>query len=194
VALGADDRRAGDPQMPDEHEASDRWTALSVAVAVAVAVAVLGGAPAFPPAEPGPEEGPVYVELAAPMLEAPTVLRLPMGTRVGDLFALAGTSVPAGVEPERTVRSGESVVIGRMGGVEFGWMPGGRLLALGVPIPLNTASATDLAALPGIGPALADRIIERRRAAGPFGSFDDVGRVSGVGPKLVKVLKRYTRL
>ncbi len=49
------------------------------------------------------------------------------------------------------------------------------------PVDLNTASADELVRLPGLGPALAARIVEARAAGGPFGSVDDLRRVRGLG-------------
>lgn len=52
-------------------------------------------------------------------------------------------------------------------------------------INVNTASAGELDSLPGIGPALADAIIEYRTENGPFGSIDEVARVPGVSARMV---------
>ncbi|MEM6285514.1 MAG: helix-hairpin-helix domain-containing protein [Bacteroidota bacterium] len=49
-------------------------------------------------------------------------------------------------------------------------------------IDLNTATAAELDALPGVGPALAQRIVDSRAQEGPFRSVDDVTRVRGIGP------------
>jgi competence protein ComEA len=59
---------------------------------------------------------------------------------------------------------------------------------------LNQADATALATLPGIGPALAERIIAQRQQAGPFASLDDLTQVRGVGPALVKRLRSLITL
>jgi len=53
--------------------------------------------------------------------------------------------------------------------------PGGRL-------DLNTATAADLDALPGVGPVLAQRILDRRAAQGPYTSVDELAEVQGIGP------------
>jgi competence protein ComEA len=49
-------------------------------------------------------------------------------------------------------------------------------------ININTASASELDLLPGIGPALANSIIEHRQNYGPFTSIDGIINVSGIGP------------
>lgn len=63
-----------------------------------------------------------------------------------------------------------------------------RPLASGEVIDPNTASAEELDRLPGIGPALADRIVAERERGGPFRSVEELQRVPGIGPaKLTRI-------
>ena len=50
-------------------------------------------------------------------------------------------------------------------------------------VNINTASAEELQALPGVGPATAAAIVEERERNGPFASPEDIMRVSGIGEK-----------
>jgi competence protein ComEA len=58
-----------------------------------------------------------------------------------------------------------------------------------VRININTATAAELELLPGIGPALAARIVEDREKKGPFKSVDDLDRVRGIGPETIRKLR-----
>jgi competence protein ComEA len=76
-----------------------------------------------------------------------------------------------------------------------GWSPPpGAGLAGGLgpgaePVDLNAATQEVLETLPGIGPALARRIVEDRGARGPFASMEELTRVSGVGPALLERIR-----
>lgn len=64
-----------------------------------------------------------------------------------------------------------------------------RAILNGDPMDVNSASASELELLPGIGPKLARRIIDDRTKNGPFTVLDDLLRVRGIGPqKLHRIL------
>ena len=58
-------------------------------------------------------------------------------------------------------------------------------------IDVNAADAAELERLPGVGPALAARIVEERERRGPFRSTEDLTRVRGIGPKTRQALEAY---
>ena len=61
-------------------------------------------------------------------------------------------------------------------------------------VNVNTATAAQLEELPGIGPALASRIVADRERNGPYASVDDLQRVSGIGPATVARLRARARV
>ena len=75
------------------------------------------------------------------------------------------------------------------GGASVGDAPNGD--GGGLSVNLNTASASELTALPGIGETLAARIVAWREENGPFVRVDQVMAVSGIGPKTYERIRPY---
>jgi len=61
-------------------------------------------------------------------------------------------------------------------------------------VNINTANATQLTQLPGIGPAIAQKIIDYRTANGPFTSVDDLTKVPGIGAAKLAQIKSHARV
>jgi competence ComEA-like helix-hairpin-helix protein len=72
-------------------------------------------------------------------------------------------------------------------------LPGSASLLAGVGIELNTATASDLEATPGIGPTLASRIVQYRDEHGPFASLEELEEVRGIGSKTLWKIKPFVR-
>ncbi|HTW84536.1 MAG TPA: ComEA family DNA-binding protein [Candidatus Sulfotelmatobacter sp.] len=149
----------------------------------------------------------------------PGVYPVPPGARVRDLLAAAGgTRADAdlvAVNLAAHVEDGDEVVVPKLGEV----VPrrtrrthgprrahahahprrGRRAERRGrevpaSPVDLNRADAEQLAAVPGIGPALAERIVAFRAANGPFGSTDELLDVEGVTDKRLDAAMPYLAL
>jgi len=123
----------------------------------------------------------------------PGVYAFPKPPTLGEVRAKAG-AVGTPCDPDETIASGSRVEVTPEGGYRVTAMSGAQLLTLGLRIDLNRATAEDLAAIPGLGPALAQRIINYRQAHGPFNKIEDLSEVSGIGPQNLQKLKPYLGL
>jgi competence protein ComEA len=112
----------------------------------------------------------------------PGVYRLPVGARVGDAVQAAGGALP-GVDLA-TVNLAQILSDGQQIAVAVAGAPAAAADSAGSnagPVNLNTATAAQLDALPGVGPVLAQHIIDWRTAHGSFTSLDQLREVSGIG-------------
>lgn len=147
----------------------------------------------FPPSPPPP--GPLslaFVEVTG-KVDHPGVYSFPRTPPLREVWAKAG-AVGTPSDPDKTITSGSRVEVAPDGGSRLSAMSGAKLLTLGLPLDLNRASAEDLDAIPGIGPALAQRIVDYRQAHGPFKQVEDLMNVSGIGPQNLQKLKPYLGL
>ncbi len=97
-------------------------------------------------------------------------------------------TVPNASQP---LNSGTKITITSDRTVTLEPMSGNYLLTLGLALDPNQATATDLEAIPGIGPVLARRIVEFREEHGPFRQIDNLLEVKGLGPKILENIRPY---
>jgi len=147
----------------------------------------------FPPSPPPPGTMSLaFVEVTGKVAQ-PGVYSFPRPPTLREVWTKAG-AVGTPPDPDKTIAGGSRVEVTPDGGYRLAPMPGAQLLTLGLPIDLNRATAEDLDAIPGIGPALAQRIIDYRKAHGSFKTIDDLMEVSGIGPQNLQKLKPYLGL
>jgi competence protein ComEA len=115
-------------------------------------------------------------------VQSPGLYRLPTGARVDDAIRAAGGPVPgtdlSGLNLARKVSDGEQIAVGVAGEPAAA---GGAESSSAGPIDLNTASLAQLDALPGVGPVLAQHILDWRTAHGKFDTVDQLREVTGIG-------------
>ncbi len=168
----------------------------------AVGASPVGPVPApgtAPPVAAGEEELTVHVVGA---VAQPGVVRVPAPARAVDAVEAAGGLLPEAdprqVNLARPLADGEQVAVPREGeplpvppaGPPGADAPTGAAGAAGAPlVDLNRADAATLQTLPGIGPVLAERIVQRREEVGPFERVDDLTTVSGIGTQVLDGLR-----
>ncbi|MFA5110024.1 MAG: helix-hairpin-helix domain-containing protein [Desulfobaccales bacterium] len=133
---------------------------------------------------------PAFVEVAGPVAH-PGLYSFPKPPSLSEVWQRAGAP-GAPPDKDKAIPNGSRVEITPEGGYRLARLPGAQLLVLGLPLDLNRATAQDLDAIPGIGPDLAQRIVDYRRARGPFKKIEELEeKVLGFGPQKMKDIKPY---
>jgi competence protein ComEA len=154
----------------------------------------------------------IVVDVSGKVRE-PGVHRLPAGSRVADALRAAGGVRPGtnitGLNRARFLVDGEQVIVGSPspavtgngtvtgmgpGGTAGGAPPGpGAPAAPMAPVTLSTATVEQLDGLPGVGPVLAQHIIDYRTQHGGFRSVDELREVNGIGERRFADLRDLVR-
>ncbi|KOT35875.1 DNA-binding protein [Streptomyces caelestis] len=136
--------------------------------------------------------GPEIVVDVSGKVRDPGIHRLPAGSRVEDALRAAGGVRPGTrtdtLNRARFLVDGEQVVVG--GPAPTGAASGGGPAA---PVSLNTATPDQLDALPGVGPVLAQHIVDYRTRNGGFRSVDELREVNGIGDRRFAELRNLVR-
>jgi competence protein ComEA len=173
-------------------------------VGAPLAAETLAPAPADGPAPTGTSEAAEVLVHVAGAVQRPGVVELPAGSRVADAVEAAGgvtrRAAAASVNLARAVVDGEQVLVlrrgdqaavqppaGSPGSPSSGSTPSG-------PVDLNTATLDQLDGLPGIGPVLAQRILDWRSANVRFSSVEELAEVSGIGEATLADLRPAVRV
>ncbi|MEV6420504.1 ComEA family DNA-binding protein [Streptomyces sp. NPDC051662] len=154
--------------------------------------------------------GRVVVDVSG-KVRRPGVLRLPVGSRVADALRAAGGAKPGadltGLNRARVLMDGEQVLVGgpappgALGapgapgtpGTGVGAGAGDAARAAAGPVSLNAATPEQLDTLPGVGPVLAQHIIDYRGRNGGFRSVDELREVNGIGERRFADLQPLVR-
>jgi competence protein ComEA len=158
---------------------------------------VLGAAPSGSPASASASPVSLIIDVAG-WVRKPGVYEFAEGDRVVDAIDAAGGPRPdadlASINLAAPLVDGTQILVGKEGAAPLG--------ADGTPLPsasgatgdgtlidVNTASATDLEELPGVGEVIAAAIVDYRTQNGPFTSVDQLEEVSGIGPATLENIR-----
>lgn len=133
--------------------------------------------------QPAPTSVPTIVVYISGAVRAPDVYALPADARVKDLVVAAGglteDADPDQINLAEKLTDAQHVQVARRG---VNGAPAGTATSqASTKLNVNTASADDLEALPGIGASLAERIITYRTENGPLAQIEDLQNIKGIG-------------
>lgn len=139
-----------------------------------------------------PQEQPLYVYISGAVAK-PGLYRFEKAVRVGEALESAGQMLA--YAERQAVNLAEPITDGQHIHIPYDLQ--GTPASAGSDdglISLNEADEAKLATLPGIGPSMAQRIIEHRQENGPFTDISDLQKVKGIGPAKYKQLQDKVKL
>ncbi|MFC2569904.1 MAG: SLBB domain-containing protein [Schaalia sp.] len=154
------------------------------------AAAVATGPSPSAPASVGERTDDVVVYVSG-AVASPGVLTLPASSRVIDAITAAGGATPEAdlesINLARILVDGEQIRVAVVGDSPPASSEAGT--AAGACVRLATATETELQTLPGIGPALAQRIISYRSTHPRLSTVEELDDVPGIGPSLIEKIR-----
>jgi competence protein ComEA len=142
----------------------------------------------------GPRASGIYVHVAG-AVRRPGLVQVPAGSRVAEALARAGGPARkadlTGVNLAAQLDDGQQIVVPAAGAVPGSGAAAGTGSAPtpGVKPSLGSATVEELDEIDGIGPTLAERIVEYRTENGGFSSIDELQDVDGIGEKRLETLR-----
>ena len=163
--------------------------AIAVAVIIGVGIAAIVGMLAGPDdaliiqVVPVDSDDQIQVQIVGAVAH-PGVYSVPNGSTLSDVIGLAGGSsdgaLPDGLDPLSELSDGQFILV-----------PSSDALAdpALTMIDINAATAVELESLPGIGPVIAERVVQHRAAIGGFTSIDQLADVNGISTRMVEEIR-----
>jgi competence protein ComEA len=181
-----------------------RPVALATPQSMPVSVSTHPPSASSPAASTSSSPSPRIVVHVLGAVRRPGLVRLPQGSRVQDAIDAAGgllsSAAPGELNLAQILTDGQQMVVGSQA------HPGGRLSGGGSgpgssagsrsspQVDLNTATATQLDTLPGVGPVTAERILAWRTEHGSFRRVEELQEVDGIGPETFADIAPHVRV
>ncbi|MCX8012202.1 MAG: helix-hairpin-helix domain-containing protein [Desulfobacterota bacterium] len=126
----------------------------------------------------------------------PGIYFFPSPLCAGEILAIAdnGQRTKFLIDPAVTLSSGSSLwakETSRGMEVKFASIEARNKIILGIPLNLNTATAEEFSAIPGIGLSIGEKIVAFRDIYGNFSNLEELKAIKGIGEKKFKRIKKY---
>jgi len=181
-----------------------------IAIALLLIMLCAGSLVAYARSRPRPVEVKGDVKASAPASERkltvhvagavvnPGLYKAPEGSRVADALELAGGPSPDASLDDLNLagklQDGQKVMVPRRIQASTSPQDGAPSAQQSSLTNINTATVEDLDKLPGVGPSMAQRILDYRTKNGPFSSVDELDNVEGIGPKKLENLRELVTI
>ena len=164
-----------------------QWIGVVVLAAGALVAGMLfGGRPDPPPPAvfSGPTTSDTITVHVTGEVVVPGLVTLVVGSRVADAVAAAGgvtvDASPIGLNLAASLSDGMQVVV-----------PSASAEVVTGMVSLSSATLAELTGLPGVGPVLAQRIIDHRQVSGGFATMEDLLSVAGIGESKLAAIRDH---